>query len=232
MKESPARTLVFDLDGTLVESAVDLMEARNLGFAGEGIAPAPVEAARRLLGKGGRALIKRGFALAERTLDDEKLEILFAKFLAHYNAHIADHTVFYPGVVAFLDRCRALGWPLAVCTNKLEASSKLLLGKLGALDRFGFVCGQDTFGVGKPDPRPLVETIRAVGGEVSRAVMIGDSSTDIETARAAGVPIVCVDFGYSDPPVASFGPDRLISHFGALYEAIESLPVAVDAPSP
>ena len=154
MTAAAIRTLVFDLDGTLAETAPDLMAALNVVLTGEGVAPVPVEAARRLLGAGGRVLIKRGFALADRTLDAPTLERLFAAFLAHYNAHIADHSHLFPGVVALLDRCDAAGWRLAVCTNKLEHSSKLLLGKLGVIDRFAFVCGQDTFGVGKPDPTP------------------------------------------------------------------------------
>lgn len=226
-----ARTLVFDLDGTLAETAPDLMAALNFVLVGEGVAPVPIEAARRLLGAGGRVLIKRGFALAGRTLDAPTLEALFAAFIAHYNAHIADHSYLFPGVVAVLDRCDAAGWPVAVCTNKLEHSSKLLLGKLGVSDRFAFICGQDTFGVGKPDPKPLIETIRAAGGDLTRAVMIGNSRTDIDTARAAGVPVVAVDFGYTDVPVAELGPDRVISHFDALYAAIESLPARVGVQS-
>jgi phosphoglycolate phosphatase len=226
-----ARTLVFDLDGTLAETAPDLMAALNFVLVGEGVAPVPIEAARRLLGAGGRVLIKRGFALAGRTLDAPTLEALFAAFITHYNAHIADRSYLFPGVVAVLDRCDAAGWPVAVCTNKLEHSSKLLLGKLGVSDRFAFICGQDTFGVGKPDPKPLIETIRAAGGDLTRAVMIGDSRTDIDTARAAGVPVVAVDFGYTDVPVAELGPDRVISHFDALYAAIESLPARVGVQS-
>jgi phosphoglycolate phosphatase len=227
---APARTLVFDLDGTLAETAPDLMGALNFVLVGEGVAPLPVDAARRLLGAGGRVLLQRGFAAAGRTLDAPTLETLFARFLAHYNAHIADHSFLFPGVIALLDRCEAAGWPVAVCTNKLEHSSKLLLGNLGVIDRFAFVCGQDTFGVGKPDPKPLIETIRAAGGDLASAVMIGDSRTDIETARAAGVPVVAVDFGYTDVPVATLGPDRVISHFDALYGAIESLPTRAAAP--
>jgi phosphoglycolate phosphatase len=216
-------TLVFDLDGTLAETAPDLMAALNVVLASEGVAPAPVEAARRLLGAGGRVLIQRGFALAGRTLDPPTLDRLFAAFLAYYNAHIADHSHLFPGVVAALDRCAAAGWRLAVCTNKLEHSSKLLLGELGVIDRFAFVCGQDTFGVGKPDPRPLIETIRAAGGDPANAIMIGDSLTDIATARAAKAPVIAVDFGYTDVPVAELGPDRVISHFDALFDAAAAL---------
>ena len=218
-----APTLVFDLDGTLADTAGDLIGALNFVLAGEGIAPVPVAAARTLLGAGGRALIARGFALSGRGLAPRKLEALFVDFLAYYNAHIADETRLYPGVEACLARCAAAGWRLAVCTNKMERSSRLLLGKLGVADRFAFVCGQDTFGVGKPDPRPLLGTIRAVGGELKRAAIVGDSLTDVETARAAGAPVVLVDFGYSDVPVAELKPDRVISHFDALFEAADGL---------
>jgi len=217
------RTLVFDLDGTLAETAGDLIGALNFVLGDEGIEAVPVSAARSLLGAGGRALIKRGYARAGRELTETKLDALFAKFLEHYNAHIADNSWLFPGVEACLDACAGAGWRLAVCTNKFQHSSLLLLGKLGILDRFGFVCGQDTFGVGKPDPRPLRETVRAVGGEIGQAIMVGDSVTDILTARAAGTPVIAVDFGYTEVPVAELGPDRVISHFDALFGEAEAL---------
>jgi phosphoglycolate phosphatase len=220
---SLAPTLVFDLDGTLADTAGDLIGALNFVLAGEGIAPVPVEAARSLLGAGGRALIARGFKLSGRELTQARLDALVVDFLAHYNAHIADHSRLFPGVEACLTRCAAAGWRLAVCTNKYEHSSNLLLGKLGVADRFAFVCGQDTFGVGKPDPRPLLNTIGKAGGDPRRAVMVGDSRTDIETARAARTPVIAVDFGYTDVPVTELGPDRVISHFDALFEAAEAL---------
>jgi len=218
-----AATLVFDLDGTLADTAPDLMGALNFVLKREGVAPLPVAAARRLLGAGGRALIQRGFAESGRALDPETLERLFVDFLAHYNAHIADGSTLFPGVVACLDRCAAAGWRLAICTNKMERSTKLLLDKLGVLDRFAFVCGQDTFGVGKPDPKPFLETVRAAGGDLARTVMVGDSKTDVAIARAAGAPVICVDFGYTDIPVAELGPDRVVSHFDAVFDAAAEL---------
>ncbi|MGO4869976.1 MAG: HAD-IA family hydrolase [Roseiarcus sp.] len=218
-----APTLVFDLDGTLAETAGDLIGALNFVLAGEGIAPVPVAAARSLLGAGARALIARGFALSGRELAPATLEALFADFLVYYAAHIADESALFPGVEDCLTRCAAAGWRLAVCTNKLEGLSHLLLGKLGVADRFAFVCGQDTFGVAKPDPAPLLKTIGKVGGDPKRAAMVGDSRTDIQTARAAGTLVVAVDFGYTDVPVAELKPDRVISHFGALFEAVEGL---------
>ena len=216
-------TIVFDLDGTLAETAPDLIAALNFVLTSEGIEPLPLASARYLLGAGGRALISRGFAQAGRALDAPKLETLFDRFLGYYNDHIADHSTLFPGVLASLDRFAGAGWRLAVCTNKIEASSHLLLGKLGVAGRFAFICGQDTFGVGKPDPKPLLETIRKVGGRPERTIMVGDSRTDIETARAAGTPVVAVDFGYTDKPVAELRPDRVISHFDALFAEAQAL---------
>ena len=116
-----------------------------------------------------------------------------------------------------------MGWRQAVCTNKVEGSAKLLIKQLGVADRFAFICGQDTFGVAKPDPKPLLMTIAACGGASKRAIMVGDSAADIQTARAAGLPVIAVDFGYADAPIAELGPDRVISHFDELAEACGAL---------
>ena len=218
-----APTIVYDLDGTLADTAADLMAALNVALGKQGLAPLPVENARSLLGAGGRKLIERGFAASGRTVDPQTLEGLFADFLAHYNAHIADKTRLYPGVEAALAAFARSGWRQAVCTNKIEGSAKLLIEKLGLAGRFAFICGQDTFGVGKPDPTPLLRTIAASGGASDRAIMVGDSITDIKTARAAGLPVIAVDFGYTDVPVAELGPDRVISHFDELAEACAAL---------
>ena len=218
-----APTIVYDLDGTLADTAGDLMASLNWLLARDGLRPVKTESARSLLGAGARALIKRGFLASGRTLEPQKLETLFADFLAYYNAHIAIHTRLYPGVEKALEAFARLGWRQAVCTNKIEASAKLLIAKLGIADRFAFICGQDTFGVGKPDPKPLLETIAASGGVRDRAIMVGDSSIDIKTARAASVPVIAVDFGYADVPTAELRPDRMISHFDALVDACEAL---------
>jgi phosphoglycolate phosphatase len=215
--------LVFDLDGTLADTAGDLMGALNVILAREGLAPLPIGRARHLLGAGARALIARGFAEAGQPLTPERLQRLFDEFLDHYNAHIADNSWLFPGVEAALDRAAEAGYALAVCTNKLERSAHLLLRALGVADRFRFICGQDTFGVAKPDPTPLVETIARVGGLSPQAIMVGDSRTDIDTARAAGVPVIAVDFGYTDVPIAELHPDRVISHFDELSTAIASI---------
>jgi phosphoglycolate phosphatase len=220
---SAALVLLFDLDGTLAETAGDLMGALNLILAREGLNPVPLSNARNLLGAGARALIARGFAQNGQVLPPEKLQSLFGDFVEYYNAHIADHSRLYPGVEAALDQAARGGDILTVCTNKLERSSHLLLRALGIADRFAFVCGQDTFGAAKPDPTPIIETIAQVGGDLARAIMIGDSRADIEGARAAGIPVIAVDFGYTDVPVAQLRPDRVISHFDQLMEAVAAI---------
>ena len=218
-----APTIVYDLDGTLADTAEDLVATLNWLLGREGLAPLKVESAGSLVGAGARALIKRGFAASGKALDPPAVETLFADFLAHYNAHIVDRSRLYPGVDKALQAFARAGWLQAVCTNKIESSAKLLIAKLGVAERFAFICGQDTFGVGKPDATPLLKTIAASGGASDRAIMVGDSGTDIKTARAAGVPVIAVDFGYSDAPVAELKPDRVISHFDELEEACDAL---------
>jgi phosphoglycolate phosphatase len=219
----PPPTIIYDLDGTLADTAEDLVATLNALLAKEGLAPMSVESAGSLLGAGARALIKRGFAASGRSLEPEAIERLFGDFLEYYNAHILVRTRLYPGVDKALVAFDRAGWRQAVCTNKIERSAKLLIEKLGIADHFAFVCGQDTFGVGKPDARPLLETIAAVGGSKVRAIMVGDSGTDIKTARAAGVPVVAVDFGYADTPVRELGPDRVISHFDELMAVCDAV---------
>ena len=218
-----APTIVYDLDGTLADTAEDLVATLNWLLARDGLKPLKVESAGSLVGAGARPLIARGFAAAGKSLDPDELEALFADYLKHYNAHIVDRTRLYPGVEEALTTFARAGWRQAVCTNKIEGSARLLIERLGVAKRFAFICGQDTFGVGKPDPTPLIKTIAASGGASNRAIMVGDSATDIKTARAAGLPVVAVDFGYSDVPVAELGPDRVISHFDELAEACAEL---------
>jgi phosphoglycolate phosphatase len=216
-------TVVYDLDGTLADTAEDLVATLNWLLGRDGLAPLRVESAGSLVGAGARALIARGFAASGKTLDPQTLEALFADYLEYYKVHMADRTRLYPGVDKALTAFARAGWRQAVCTNKIESLAKLLIAKLGIADRFAFVCGQDTFGIGKPDPKPLLETIAASGGARERAIMVGDSGSDIKTARAAGVPVIAVDFGYTDVPVTELGPDRVISHFDELAEACAAL---------
>ena len=215
--------LVFDLDGTLAETAGDLVGTLNFILKREGIAPLPLSEARFMLGAGARALIQRGFAAQKIPLEPARLQQLFGDFLAHYEAHIADESHLFPGVIEALDRFEAAGWAFAVCTNKIEAPARKLLQALGVADRFRAIVGQDTFDTPKPDPRVLQRTIEAAGCSVGRSIMVGDSVTDIDTARNLGIPVVAVDFGYTDIPVRDLSPDRAISHFDALWDAVAAI---------
>ena len=219
----PAPLVVFDLDGTLAETAGDLIATLNVVLARDGVAPLALDQARVLLGAGARALIEHGYASAGRSIDKARLEELFHLFLAHYEAHICDHSHLFPGVVWALDRLEEAGYALAVCTNKIEAPSVKLLRALGIADRFRAICGQDTFPICKPDGRALLMTIDKAGGVPGRSVMVGDSITDIATAKAARVPVVAVDFGYTDRPVSELGPDRVVSHFDDLFDAVRAV---------
>jgi phosphoglycolate phosphatase len=212
---------VFDLDGTLADTAGDLMGTLDYIMVEEGFEKTPIEDARSLLGAGARALLVRALDQQGRDVTPERLEDMYARFLVHYEGRIADASRLYPGVVEALDSLEKRGGVFAVCTNKVERPAKLLLEKLGVADRFAFICGQDTFGIAKPDPRPLLKTIEAAGGNVGRAIMVGDSKTDIATARAAEIPVIAVDFGYTDRPVSEYRPDRIISHFDELPSAAE-----------
>ena len=218
-----APTIVFDLDGTLIDTAPDLVDTLNVVFAREGLPPVPYETARNLIGGGARAMIARGLAAEGIAVAPAKVEQLFADFIAHYSEHIADRSQPFPGLTDALDALAAGGCRFAVCTNKLERLSVLLLKRSRLADRFAAICGQDTFGVQKPDPEMLRRTIAAAGGSLTHAIMIGDSVTDIRTARAAGVPVIAVDFGYSERPVSEFGPDRIISHFAQLPAAMAAI---------
>jgi phosphoglycolate phosphatase len=218
-----APLLVFDLDGTLIDTAPDLIDTLNTVFEREGLPPVPYETGRRLIGGGARAMIARGIEAEGRVLSPTHIERLFEDFIAHYSDHIAVRSRPFPGLADTLDLLAAQGHRFAVCTNKLERLSLMLLNQLDLADRFVAICGQDTFGVQKPNPEVLRRTIAAAGGQPDRAVMIGDSETDIRTAKAAGVPVVAVDFGYTERPVTEFAPDRVISHFAELPRALASL---------
>ena len=218
-----APIIIFDLDGTLVDTAPDLIDTLNVVFAREGLPPVAYQTARNLIGGGARAMIARGVEAEGRVFEQPKLEQMFDDFIAYYSAHVADRSRPFPGLIDALDTLAASGHRFAVCTNKLERLSVLLLEKLKLTDRFVAICGQDTFGIQKPDPEILHRTIAAAGGDPQRAIMIGDSLTDIRTARAAGVPVIAVDFGYSENPVSELAPDKIISHFAQLPAAIAAI---------
>ena len=220
------RTVVFDLDGTLVDTAPDLINALNFILEREGMPPVPLHAARTMIGAGARKLIERGLELDGRVTSVEDISRLTNDFIDYYADHIADASRPFEGLESALDDLSGRGYRFAVCTNKLEWLSKLLLDQLGLSARFAAICGADTFGVSKPDPAILRQTIALAGGQLSSAVMVGDAGPDIGVARRAGIPVIGVEFGYTEIPIADLKPDLLIGHFRDLPSAVESLMAA------
>jgi phosphoglycolate phosphatase len=214
---------VFDLDGTLADTARDLVATLNVLLEREGLPPLSLEEGRTVVGAGARALIERGIAAAGREVAPAHLDELHRLFLAYYSEHLCDHTRLFPGVGEALDQLDSAGFRLAVCTSKNEAYSVEVLRGLGIADRFAAICGRESFPYLKPDPRHLLLTIEKAGGDPARAVMVGDSLTDIATARAADIPVVAVTFGYSDVPVATLGADLVIDRYDELFGAVQSL---------
>ena len=218
-----SRTVVFDLDGTLVDTAPDLINALNYVLDREGMPPVPLPAARTMIGAGARRMLERGLELEGRAVALEELDRLTRDFIDYYAAHIADASRPFEGLEGALDDLAARGYRFAVCTNKLEWLSKLLLDRLGLSARFAAICGADTFGIAKPDPAILRQTVARAGGEMSSTVMVGDAGPDIGVARRAGVPVIGVEFGYTEVPIADLKPDLLIGHMGQLPVAVETL---------
>ena len=221
MSKSPVA--VFDLDGTLADTAHDLVATLNVILGQEGIPPLPVAEAGDMISAGGRGLLQRGFEAAKREPTPALIEELYRRFLAYYGENLCVATRLYPGALAALDRLERDGFRLAICTNKMQAHSVKLLRALGVADRFATICGRDTFAWFKPDPRHLTLTIERAGGDPGRAVMVGDSYSDVAAAKAAGIPVVCVSFGYPDRPIREHGPDLVIDHFDELFPAVRSL---------
>jgi phosphoglycolate phosphatase len=200
-----------------------LIGTLNSILAREGLPPVPYDQARTLIGGGAKAMIARAMTVEGRSLSPAQMEVLFAGFIDHYSAHIADQSRPFPGLESALDQLTENGFGLAVCTNKLEMLSRKLLDALDLTRRFAFICGQDTFGAPKPNPDTLRKTVAAASGSMTHAIMVGDSETDVLTARAAGIPIIAVDFGYTPRPIAEFRPDRVICRFSELPDAITSI---------
>jgi phosphoglycolate phosphatase len=216
-------TIVFDLDGTLVDTAPDLISALNHVLAREGLAPLPLASARNMIGAGARKLLERGLEAEGRFVSPDEMDRLAADFIAYYAENIAVDSRPFDGLEAALDELAARGCRFAVCTNKLEWLSKRLLDELGLSARFAAICGADTFGVSKPDPAILRQTILQAGGDLATSVMVGDAGTDVGAARRANVPVIGCTFGYTDVPIADLKPDWLIDHMKDLPAALEAL---------
>ena len=218
-----SHTIVFDLDGTLVDTAPDLITALNYVLEREGLAPVPLKSARNMIGAGARKLIERGLEVEGRQMTPDDVSRLTDDFIAFYADHIADDSRPFEGLLDALDDLASKGHRFAVCTNKIEWLSKLLLEKLAMTDRFAAICGADTFGVSKPDPTILRQTVLKAGGDIARTIMVGDAGPDVGVARRAGIPVIGVTFGYTDIPMIELKPDRLITHMSQLPVAVAEL---------
>jgi phosphoglycolate phosphatase len=219
MREAPPPLVVFDLDGTLVDTAPDLIGTLDVIFERNGIPRIPYEEARNMVGGGARKLIERGLAADGCPVPAADPDRLVQEFIAHYAAHIAERSRPFAGLDAALDALSGQGCHFAVCTNKLEWLARRLLDALGLTGRFVAVCGGDTFGMQKPHPEVLLRTI-AAAGVAGSPVMVGDSITDVSMARAAKTPVIAVTYGYTEIAPHALGADRVI-------EALSDLPQAV-----
>jgi phosphoglycolate phosphatase len=223
MRDMRDRAVIFDLDGTLVDSAPDLMRATNHVLHELGRRQVSIDEVRRFVGHGARALLTRGLAATGGVPQDYDVEPDYRRFVDYYAQNIAGGSVPFPGVVDLLGRLAAEGFRLGVCTNKLEGLSVQLLEALDMAKYFGAVVGPDTIGIAKPDAKVFHETVGRLGLSDPKVLMVGDSETDILTARNAGVPVIAVPFGYTPRPVSEFNPDLVINHFDEAYDAIQHL---------
>jgi phosphoglycolate phosphatase len=216
------KALIFDLDGTLVDTAPDLHAATNHVLATLKRRPITMEEVRALVGHGARALIARGCEVTGEAVDARTIETLYQEFIIYYASHIAAHSQPYPGLLNFLARAQDAGLALGVCTNKLESLSLLLLDALDMKKYFGSIVGPDTTGVAKPDPKPFYEAVSRLGKSSANAIMFGDSETDIRTAQNANVPVIAVSFGYTAQHVSHFNPTHVIDHYDEAWSIVKS----------
>lgn len=214
------RTIAFDLDGTIADTAPDLMAALNHALEAADRPALPLLTVRSMIGHGTRALLRQGLA-ATGTATDAEIDASYPVLMTYYEQHICDETRAYPHVESALDALAAAGVSLAICTNKPARMSRLLIDALGWRDRFAAIVGGDTLSVTKPNAAPLHHAIDLAGG--GPAAFVGDSITDIDTARAAGVPCVAVSFGFADRPASALGADRTIDDFDELMAALGAL---------
>lgn len=216
-------TIVFDLDGTLVDTAPDLVRALNETMDIEGLPRVKLETVRQLVGQGARALIERASALHGVTFSTTRLDQLTDEFVAFYAADIARESKPFDGVVEALDVLAGLGAKLAVCTNKRTALSLQLLDALKMSELFSAIVGADAVTDRKPHPDHFRAAVTRAGGVVRRSVMVGDTAADVASARGAGAPVCVVSFGYCDGGAERLGADVLLHRFSELAPACRRL---------
>jgi len=217
-------TVVFDLDGTLADTSGDLIAAANTVFNARGMGDLLDPCADQATAfRGGRAMLRLGFARAGGAYGEAEVDADYPALLDAYGAAIDTHTRLYPGAAAAVARLRRAGYRTAVCTNKPEALADILLRRLGVRDEFAALVGADTLPVRKPDPAPLVEAVRRAGGPAGRAVLVGDTDTDRQTARAAGMACILVTFGPDGAGVADLSPEALLHDYAELERILAPL---------
>lgn len=216
-------TIVFDLDGTIADTAADLIDAANVALAAEGLGQASADAISKSVGHGAIAMLQSAVASLGREADAEQLRRLSDTLVAHYEQNIAAKTRLYPGFASVAHALRFSGARLALCTNKRERLTLRLLSALGIGPLFDAVAGGDTFPFHKPDPRHILELVRLAGGEPSAAVMVGDSEADAGAARAARIPFIAAAFGFASAPAAALCADAVLHHFEELPALIGAL---------
>lgn len=221
------RGAIFDLDGTLADTAGDLLAAANAVLAPAGLPPLDAVADRQVAGRGGRAMIRASLARAGRDPDAPEsvaaADALYPGLLAAYESRIDAETRLFDGVERCLDALAGAGWRVGVCTNKPEKLAVLLLDRLGLGGRFGAILGADTLSVRKPDPLHFTETARRIGADPRRSVMLGDTMTDVATARAAGVPVIVTGFGFAAEPLDALGADAIAGHYDEIALLLDRL---------
>ncbi|WP_375690509.1 HAD-IA family hydrolase [Pseudooceanicola sp. LIPI14-2-Ac024] len=213
-------TVIFDLDGTLADTSGDLLAAANACFRGMGAGDLLTADDAPVALNGGRAMLRLGMQRLGRAGDEGEIDRQYPLLLGYYEDAIDTHTHVFPGAMEAIGDLVGGGYRMGICTNKPERLAQILLTRLGVRDAFASLVGADTLTVKKPDPEPLREAVRRAGGDPARACLIGDSRTDRETARAAGVPSVLVTFGPSGPNTPALEPEALIGHFDELPEVV------------
>lgn len=213
-------TVIFDLDGTLVHTAPDLLRATNHVLEQSGRNPIALEQLLDTVSFGAKQMIKRGFELTGDPVGEAELDIMFMRFLDYYIANVAVDSHPFEGCIDLLEKCQTKGMKLGVCTNKFETVAVKLLAELDMLKYFAAVVGPDTINIAKPDPAPYRETIKRIGGDIHKSIMVGDSKIDIMTAKAAKVPVIACTFGYSDEPIEDLGADYVLGHYDEMAEVL------------
>lgn len=216
------RTILFDLDGTLVDTAPDLTAALNHALGVLDRPPVPADMVKHMVGHGARKLLERGLA-ASGEASPALVEAGVAPFMAYYRAHIADGSRPYPGVETALEALAGAGAVVAICTNKPQALADGLIAALGWTARFAAIVGHDSVPAPKPDAGHVLATLERAGGVAGDAAFVGDSMTDVAAARNARLPVVAVSFGFSDRPAHELGADLVIDHYDALLPALARL---------